>query len=135
MSLRWLTLTFLFTATLLAAAGGGPGETAEPSFRRHALNPDSTYSACAAVDVNRDGKLDVVCGGWWYEAPHWKRHFLRDVEIIRGRFDDYSNLPFDVNGDVDRAVQRVVDLGHRAAEDGEMRRARRGRLAVQDGQP
>lgn len=83
---------------LLAPGGKGAGG-AEPAFRRHDLNPQSTYSACAAVDVNRDGRLDVVCGGFWYEAPTWKRHFLREVEIIRGRYDDYSNLPLDVNRD------------------------------------
>ena len=71
----------------------------EPMFRVHAINPDSTFSACAAIDVNRDGRLDVVCGGWWYEAPTWKRHFLREVEVIRGRYDDFSNLPLDVNRD------------------------------------
>lgn len=70
-----------------------------PSFRVHPVNPDSTYSACAAFDVNRDGKLDIVCGGFWYEAPKWKRHFLRDVQVIRGRYDDYAHLPLDVNGD------------------------------------
>jgi hypothetical protein len=29
----------------------------------------------------------------------WKKHFLREVEVIRGRFDDYSNLELDVNAD------------------------------------
>jgi hypothetical protein len=53
----------------------------------------------AAIDVNRDGKLDIVCGGFWYEAPAWKKHVLREVPVIRGRYDDYSNLPMDVNGD------------------------------------
>ena len=71
----------------------------EPVFRRHDLNPESTYSACAAMDVNRDGVMDVVSGGFWYEGPSFKRHFLREVEMIRGRYDDYSNLPLDVNGD------------------------------------
>ncbi|MCZ6794861.1 MAG: FG-GAP-like repeat-containing protein [Planctomycetota bacterium] len=68
-------------------------------FRRHEISAGSSYSACAALDVDRDGRLDVVSGGWWYEAPLWKRHFLRQVEVIRGRYDDYSNLPLDVNGD------------------------------------
>jgi dienelactone hydrolase len=72
---------------------------AEISFRRHDLNPQSTYCACAVIDVNRDGKLDVISGGLWYEAPHWKAHPVRDVPMIRGRYDDYSNLPLDVNGD------------------------------------
>ena len=72
---------------------------AEPSFRCRPINSQSTYAACAAVDVNRDGRLDIVCGGWWYEAPSWERRFLREVQMIGGRYDDYANLPLDVNGD------------------------------------
>ncbi|MBI3467910.1 MAG: VCBS repeat-containing protein, partial [Planctomycetes bacterium] len=70
-----------------------------PAFRVHQLNPEATFTSCAAIDVDHDGKLDVVSGGWWYQAPDWKKHFLREVEMIRGRYDDYSNLPLDVNGD------------------------------------
>lgn len=84
---------------LLLAVAWSVAGAAEPVFRRHDLNPESSFCACAAVDVNHDGRLDVVCGGWWYEAPTWKKHFLREVETIRGRYDDYSCLPVDVNGD------------------------------------
>jgi dienelactone hydrolase len=48
--------------------------------------------------VNGDGRLDIVSGEFWYEAPHWTRHRLRDVQLIGNRYDDYSNLPLDVNG-------------------------------------
>ena len=71
----------------------------EPQFRRHVINNESTYSACAVFDVNGDGHFDIISGGFWYAAPAWEKHFLRDVEEIRGRFDDYSNLPLDVDGD------------------------------------
>jgi len=83
----------------MAAAQATLAAAAEPTFRRHDINPESAFCACAAVDVNRDGRLDIVCGGWWYEAPGWTRRLVREVPIIRGRYDDYSSLPLDVNGD------------------------------------
>jgi hypothetical protein len=70
-----------------------------PAFAVKTINAEAEYPACGVIDVNRDGKLDIVSGGFWYEAPEWKKHFLREVEVIRGRFDDYSNLELDVNAD------------------------------------
>jgi len=93
-----VALTFAIGASL-ATAPTFAAEPELPGFRRHALDPDSTFPACAALDVNGDGRLDIVSGGWWYESPSWDRHFLREVETIRGRYDDYSNLALDVNGD------------------------------------
>ena len=94
-----MRLLMLACVGLLATLATAHAEDGGIKFRVHTINAGSTYSAAAVFDVNRDGKLDIVSGGWWYEAPKWKRHFLREVEEIRGRFDDYSNLPIDVNGD------------------------------------
>jgi esterase/lipase len=71
----------------------------QPVFTPVEINPAAEFPACGVIDVNKDGKLDIVSGGFWYEAPAWKKHFLREVEVIRGRFDDYSNLEMDVNAD------------------------------------
>lgn len=71
----------------------------EPRFTTQVINPSAEYPACAVFDVNQDGQVDIVSGGYWYAGPKWEKHFLRDVEVIRGRFDDYSNLTLDVNGD------------------------------------
>ena len=71
----------------------------EVKWRVHVINERSEYSAVAVLDINRDGKLDIFCGGWWYEAPTWKKHFVRHVRKIRGRYDGYSHLPLDVNSD------------------------------------
>lgn len=68
-------------------------------FRLHVVDSQSEHHSAAAFDVNLDGKTDIVTGGWWYEAPDWKKVKVREVEQIRGRFDDYSCLPFDVNAD------------------------------------
>src|SRR5262245_31961823 len=89
----------LIVAALIACFLCAPAHAADLAFRRHTLNADSAFPSCAVIDVNHDGKLDIVSGGFWYEAPTWQKHFLRDVEMIGGRYDDYSNLPLDVNGD------------------------------------
>ena len=91
---RWISGTVVLCAIMTVA-----GLADEVPFRRHTINSQSEFSAAAAIDVNQDGRLDIVSGGFWYEAPTWKRRYLRDVQQIRGRFDDYSNLPLDVNRD------------------------------------
>ncbi len=70
-----------------------------PPFVAHTLNRSSQFSACAVFDVDKDGQTDIFCGGFWYAGPRWDRYATRAVPNIRGRYDDYSNLPMDVNGD------------------------------------
>jgi len=60
--------------------------------------------ACGVGDFNNDGKLDIVAGPYWYEAPDWKPHKFRDLkgsidEDGKGYRDDFMNLPLDVDGD------------------------------------
>ncbi|MFW6161616.1 MAG: FG-GAP repeat domain-containing protein [Planctomycetota bacterium] len=60
---------------------------------------DGTFEAAAALDVNNDGALDIVCGGFWYQAPDWTKHKLCDVLHQNEYYDDFSTVPMDVNGD------------------------------------
>lgn len=78
-----------------------------PPFRLHLLNAESEFSSATAIDMNADGKLDIVCGAFWYEAPTWTKHLFRDVKKINGRFDDYSNLALDVDRDGDLDIVSV----------------------------
>ena len=95
------TRIVLFWAVALAilSASVAPCLADDVAFRRHVIDADSEFMAAAVFDVNHDGKLDIVCGGYWYEAPTWKKHFLRKVEILQGRPDGYAHQVFDVNGD------------------------------------
>jgi predicted dienelactone hydrolase len=82
------------------------------AFLPHDINPAAEFPACGVMDVDHDGKLDIVSGGFWYEAPKWTKHFLREVEVIRGRFDDYSNLEMDVNND---GWTDIISVNYRSA--------------------
>jgi hypothetical protein len=68
-------------------------------FKMHVVNAESAFEAASVFDVNRDGKLDIFCGGYWYEAPNWKKHFVREVPLADDYYLDFANMPSDVDGD------------------------------------
>jgi HEAT repeat protein len=71
----------------------------EVPFQLRVINSESDYEAGSIFDVNRDGKLDIYCGGFWYEAPDWKKHFVRDVPGDGGYYYDFAAVPQDVDND------------------------------------
>lgn len=56
------------------------------------------YEAASVFDVNNNGKLDIICGEYWYEAPDWKKHKICDVQPEGEYYDDFSDIAMDVNG-------------------------------------
>ena len=102
-----VNLLFVF-----AIAANNPTRAAEVAFKRHVINGETDYSAAAVIDVDRDGRLDIVCGGDWYEAPNWTRHHVRDVPRIRDRPDGFSHLALDVNRD---GWDDVVTVNYRSS--------------------
>lgn len=80
---------------LLALAGGRP---AEIPFEKITLDLGANET-CAFVDMNRDGKLDVLSGENWYAAPTWKKHSFRELFYANNYIDDFSDLIVDANGD------------------------------------
>ena len=70
-----------------------------PAFRVIPINPNSRFEAAAMVDVNRDGRLDIYCGGFWYQAPNWSRHPVREIAEQDNYFLDFGAIPVDVDGD------------------------------------
>lgn len=67
-------------------------------FTKHLIDPGAAETA-AWADMNGDGKLDIVCGESWYEAPNWTRHKFRELDYANGYIDAFSDLPIDVDGD------------------------------------
>src|SRR5262249_42587873 len=57
----------------------------------------------AVADVNKDGKLDIINGEAWYEAPDWKMHEITKLGDYGNGLGGYSNTFLvwadDINGD------------------------------------
>jgi hypothetical protein len=67
---------------------------------------DNGASETAAVaDVNKDGSLDIISGENWYEASRtgtgirWTKRKFRDLNFTNNYYDNFSDLPVDVDGD------------------------------------
>ena len=71
----------LLTATALALlaplAGFSAEKAADMTWRKIQLNQDFTSEGISCGDFNRDGKMDIVAGPYWYEGPDFeKRHAI-----------------------------------------------------------
>ena len=72
---------------------------ATPRFEKHVIDGDTRAESCAVADVNRDGRLDIISGEYWYEAPGWKKHRFRTIPVLNDYVDDFGALAIDVNDD------------------------------------
>lgn len=70
---------------------------------RKVLIADTTFESAGFIDVNNNGTLDIVSGKFWYEGPGFTTaHSVGEVEDkggFYGYWNDFSNIPLDVNGD------------------------------------
>ncbi len=86
----------LLLALTLAPAGGAEVSL---TFAKTKIS-DTTFEAASAFDVNNDGHIDIVSGGYWYEGPTFsKQHKICDVQPSGEYYDDFGDYPMDVNGD------------------------------------
>jgi len=75
-----------------------PSRPPDIPFRIHAIDPGASETA-AIADVNRDGRLDIISGEHWYQAPGWAKHRFRDLGFSNQYIDNFSDLPIDVDAD------------------------------------
>ena len=86
-------LAFTFSLFVTAVDAG------ELKWKKHTINATSEFEAAGVFDVNKDGKLDVLSGGQWYQAPSWTPHKVRDVARIGTYYNCFATMPVDLNKD------------------------------------
>jgi len=92
---------FLF-ASLLWMCGIGITQAADVNWKRIQLDDQFRSEGVAAADMNRDGKMDVIAGDVWYEAPDWTRHEIRKPGKYvpsKGYSRSFANFAYDINAD------------------------------------
>ena len=59
-----------------------------------------TYEAASVFDVDKDGRLDIVSGEYWFPGPDFqKQHKICNVAPNEDYYDDFGDVPMDVDGD------------------------------------
>jgi hypothetical protein len=93
-------LTFAFVAFQ------APSRPPDLPFRIHTIDLGASETA-AVADINQDGRLDIVSGEFWYEAPamslsngpSWIQHRFRPLGFSNQYIDNFSDLAIDVDAD------------------------------------
>ena len=103
----WL-LTALFSLAccfaLVPAADEKKADDTGITWKKTVLDKAFRSEGVAVADVNRDGKMDILNGEVWYEAPDWKMHEIRpSKDYTDGNKNVYSHSfacwAEDLNGD------------------------------------
>ena len=71
-------------------------------FNKTVITRDFISEGVAVADLNKDGKLDIVAGYYWFEAPSWERHEMAPSRLFNPHkeySESFLNLGMDVNLD------------------------------------
>lgn len=101
---RLLGAMVLILAALPALPASEPqAQPKTPKITWKKITIDKAFRAegAAVADVNKDGKLDILTGDVWYEAPDWKMHVIRKDRVFDlARYSEsFGCFAEDLNGD------------------------------------
>jgi FG-GAP-like repeat/FG-GAP repeat len=71
-------------------------------FKKTIITRDFISEGVAVGDLNKDGKMDIVAGYYWFEAPNWTKHEMapsRTYDPRKEYCEAFLNFGMDVNLD------------------------------------
>jgi hypothetical protein len=93
----------LAVAWLLGLSGGAAPDGPAITWKKTHIDKVFRSEGVAVADVNKDGKLDILAGDVWYEAPDWKMHEIRTPgnygDGAMGYSRSFACFVDDINGD------------------------------------
>ncbi len=108
--MKYVAASSLLGVTLMFAAPRPP----DIPFKWTMIDGGASETA-AIADINRDGRLDIISGEAWYEAPAWTGHRFREINFVQQYVDDFSDLMVDVDNDGYMDVVSVSWFARRVA--------------------
>ncbi len=98
---RLFLLSVLSIIAAAATAQEGAAKGPAIQFKKHTISSRFIAEGVAAGDVNRDGRIDILAGNYWFEAPAWKAHLLHADTVggVPGYSTSFLNFCMDVNND------------------------------------
>jgi hypothetical protein len=91
------------TLATLPASEDKPVSASAISWKKTVIDKVFRSEGVAVADVNKDGKMDILIGEAWYEAPDWKMHEITKLGDYGNGLGGYSNSfccwTDDINGD------------------------------------
>lgn len=97
-----LALQLVLSVSVTSQAQSSKKKAKTITFTKQTLTRNFISEGAAVGDVNKDGKMDILAGAFWFEAPGWTAHEItqpQQFDYKTGYSNSFLNFTMDVNQD------------------------------------